>query len=87
MIDILLLLIRIYTYVIFARVLISWFPTPSNDMLRSVWTAIYAVTEPYLGIFRRIIPTVRGGGMGFDLSPLIGLIVLFVISNLLNGLR
>ena len=87
MIDVLIIAIRLYTYLILFRVIISWFPTPSNDLLRNLWSAVYALTEPYLGIFRRIIPSVGAGGMGFDLSPILGLLVLFVLGNLLNGAR
>jgi YggT family protein len=87
MIDILLLVLRLYTYLILIRAVLSWFPPPSNDLLRSVTGAIYAVTEPYLGIFRRIVPSLGAGGVGFDLSPIIGLIVIFVIQNVLSGAR
>lgn len=87
MINIILLLLRIYTYLIVVRAILSWFPNPSNDLLRSLAGAVYALTEPYLGLFRRIMPSVGAGGMGFDLSPVVGLIVLFVIENVLSGVR
>lgn len=87
MIDIILLLLWIYTYLILVRAILSWFPNPQNDLLRSVAGAVYALTEPYLSLFRRIIPSVGAGGMGFDLSPVVGLIVLFVIENVLSGVR
>ena len=41
------------------------------------------VTEPYLGIFRRIIPVARIGGTGIDFSSVVALIVLFVVLQLL----
>lgn len=87
MINIILLLLRIYTYLIVVRAILSWFSSPSNDLLRSLAGAVYALTEPYLGLFRRIMPSVGAGGMGFDLSPVVGLIVLFVIENVLSGVR
>ncbi|MCJ7797342.1 MAG: YggT family protein [Thermoleophilia bacterium] len=87
MIDILLMLLRLYTYLILIRAVLSWFPPPSNDLLKSVTGAIYAVTEPYLGIFRRILPSLGAGRVGFDLSPVIGLIVIFLIQNVLSGAR
>lgn len=87
MINIILLLLRVYTYLILARAILSWFPNPSNDLVRTLAGAVYSLTEPYLSIFRRIIPSVGAGGMGFDLSPVVGLIVLFVIENVLSGVR
>jgi uncharacterized protein YggT (Ycf19 family) len=41
------------------------------------------VTEPYLRIFRRYIPFVRFGDAALDLSPVVGLVVLFIIQRLL----
>ena len=43
-------------------------------------------TDPYLNLFRRIMPPVGGGGFALDLSPMIGLIVLFVVEAVVVGL-
>ena len=43
-------------------------------------------TDPYLNLFRRIIPPIGGGGFGLDLSPMIGIIVLFVLRGLVVAL-
>jgi YggT family protein len=69
-------LIQIYALVIFARVIISWFPITPGSFLASVNGFLYAVTEPVLGPVRRVIPPLGVGGMGLDLSPII---VFFVI--------
>jgi YggT family protein len=84
MIGILLLVLQLYTYLILIRAVLSWFPPSSNDLLKSVTGVIYALTEPYLGLFRRILPSLGAGGVGFDLSPVIGLIVIFVLQNVLS---
>jgi uncharacterized protein YggT (Ycf19 family) len=34
------------------------------------------VVDPYLRLFRRFIPQLRLGGLGLDLSPIIGILVL-----------
>ena len=44
------------------------------------------MTEPYLGLFRRVIPVVRLGGSGIDFSSVVALIVLFVVLQLLARL-
>lgn len=71
-----------YTYylLIFARVIFSWIGIPSGAFLH-IYRFVYDVTEPYLGIFRRIIPTVGP----IDFSPFIGILVLSVIQGLVVG--
>jgi YggT family protein len=84
MISILLLVLQLYTYLILIRAVLSWFPPPSNDLLKSVTGVVYALTEPYLSLFRRILPSLGAGGVGFDLSPVVGLIVIFLLQNVLS---
>lgn len=74
-------LIEAYSYLIFARVIVSWFPISPGSGLASVYGFLYSATEPVLGPIRRVIPPLGMGGMGLDLSPLV---VFFVIRLLLN---
>jgi len=80
-----LALIRVYYWLIIARMLLSWIPLPENDIVKFVYRFIYDATEPYLGLFRRLLPSLRRGGMGVDFSPLLAIVVLFVIENLVRG--
>jgi YggT family protein len=75
--------INVYIYLIIARVLLSWLPAPRGDVARSIYKMIHDVTEPYLGLFRRILPSLGGRGMGIDLSPMIAIMVLVVLRNIL----
>ena len=63
---------------IFARVLLSWFPQVSttNPLVQFVFT----ITEPILGPIRRLLP--RMGA--FDLSPMIALILIYIIQSVLS---
>jgi uncharacterized protein YggT (Ycf19 family) len=79
-----LALIRVYYWLIIIRVVLSWIPLPENDIVRLIYRFIYDATEPYLGLFRRIIPSMGRGGVGFDFSPIVGILVLFVIENLVS---
>ena len=54
-------------------------------MLRSVVDFIHQVTDPYLNIFRRILPPVGGGGFALDLSPIIAIIVLYIVRAIVVG--
>jgi YggT family protein len=80
-------LFLVYIILILIRVLLSWIPRmPYNPTLRAVLDFITDTTDPYLNIFRRIIPPLGGGGFGLDLSPMIGLIVLFILRGLVVAL-
>ncbi|MEK6277487.1 MAG: YggT family protein [Actinomycetota bacterium] len=76
----------VYIILIFARVLMSWIPRiPRSATLRPVLDFITDTTDPYLNLFRRILPSVGAGGMAIDLSPMIGIIVLFILQALIVG--
>jgi YggT family protein len=62
--------ISFYTLLILVYVLMSWI-RPSGGLLE-VYRVLGTLVEPYLGLFRRIMPST---GM-IDLSPLVGLLVL-----------
>ena len=84
-------LFLVYIIMILAWVAISWVVTfrgslPYNRPLRAVTSFINSSVEPYLNLFRRIIPSVGVGGVGLDLGPIVGLIVLFVLRGVVVAL-
>ncbi|MCW2278884.1 YggT family protein [Heliophilum fasciatum] len=62
-------------YLIFARVLISYFPHNPNG---AIFGFIYEVTEPLLGPVRRMMPA---SSMPFDFSPMVALLLLYVVER------
>jgi uncharacterized protein YggT (Ycf19 family) len=40
------------------------------------------VTDPYLNLWRRILPMARLGPAAIDLSPMVGTIVLIIVGNI-----
>jgi len=77
----------VYIILIFCRILMSYIPrVPYSVPLRAVMDFISESTDPYLNIFRRFIPTVGGGGMAFDLSPIVATFVLFILQGILVAL-
>lgn len=76
-------LIEVYSLAILARLLLSWVPLRSGTFAYRLYSILYDVTEPYLRIFRRYIPFVRFGNAALDLSPVVGLAVLFIVQRLL----
>jgi YggT family protein len=77
----------VYLVLIFIRILISWIPRmPYNRYLAAVLQFVSDVTDPYLNLFRRILPPVRMGSGALDLSPIIATIVLIFVSSIVARL-
>jgi YggT family protein len=82
--DYLQTLLYVYIVLIFVRILLTWIPRiPYNRVLNAVITFINDVTDPYLNLFRRILPPVRIGPGALDLSPTVGIIVLIVVGGII----
>ncbi|HEX6752377.1 MAG TPA: YggT family protein [Solirubrobacterales bacterium] len=80
-------LFLVYTILIFLNVLISWVPRmPYNRPLRATLDFVKETTDPYLNFFRRFLPPLGGSGFALDLSPIIGVIALFVGRAIVVGL-
>ncbi len=73
----------VYLVLIFVRVLLTWIPRmPYNRYLRAVVGFIEETTDPYLNLFRRLLPPLgRGGGFALDLSPVLAILVLIVLGG------
>jgi YggT family protein len=73
-------LFLVYIILVLLNVLSSWIPRmPYSPVLRAVLDFVHETTDPYLNLFRRVLPPVGGGGFALDLSPMIGIVVLFVL--------
>jgi YggT family protein len=64
----------VYVLLIFAYVLMSWIRLPYSIWLSRIQRFLYDVCEPYLRLFRRILPPLGP----LDLSPMVAVIVLFI---------
>jgi YggT family protein len=65
-----------YGLLILVYVILSWFPVGRGGVISDIYRVLASVCEPYIGIFRRIVPMAGAGGAGIDFSPLIALLVL-----------
>lgn len=80
-------LIIVYIGLIFCNILISYVPRmPYRPWLRSVLDFITDTTNPYLNLFRRFLPPIGGGGFAFDLSPMLGILLLFLLQRIIPSL-
>jgi len=81
----------VYFILIFARIILSWVYAaqrgmPTNRNLRAVIDFVHQTTDPYLNIFRRLLPPIGGARMALDLSPIIAIILLFIAQAVVVGL-
>ena len=73
--------VQIFSFLLLIRVLLTWFP--SIDWNNGALSALCSLTDPYLNIFRGIIPPIGG----FDISSLLAFLLLNVIQNLITNLQ
>jgi YggT family protein len=73
--------LSVYWYILIARIILSWVtafsawtPPPA---VAPVVGAIYELTEPVMGFFRRYIPAIGG----LDLSPIVIFVILSILRN------
>ena len=70
----------IYVILLLVRVLLTWFPNIDWD--NPVFATLASVTDPYLNLFRNIIPPIGG----LDLSAILAFIVLNLLRNFLSAI-
>jgi YggT family protein len=89
LLNLLCVVLTVYTILLFVRVIISWaslfgFRPPYSGPLRTILDLLDDVTEPILRPLRALIPPIRAGGVGLDLSILIAFVILAVLRTALN---
>jgi YggT family protein len=72
--NIILQLLSLYSFVVIAYILMSWFP---NARESTIGQFISSLVEPYLAPFRKIIPPL---GM-IDISPIVAILALRFASS------
>ncbi|SHM98463.1 YggT family protein [Roseibium suaedae] len=82
--DVVLLVLQLYTYVIIASAIFSWLYAfniinSSNQLVYSIGQMLYNLTEPVLRPIRRVMPNLGG----IDLSPIALLLLIFLIQNVI----
>jgi YggT family protein len=74
--------ITVYILVILAYIITSWIRLPYSPTLNRIQRFLYDVCDPYLRLFRRVVPPLGP----LDLSPMLAVIVLLVVQQLLHAL-
>lgn len=76
--------IQLYIVLLFARLILSWFPIDPWSKWSRVVAALARITDPVLVPIRRIMPPLRLGGMAVDLSPIVLFLALEIVLSILQ---
>jgi YggT family protein len=74
--------ILVYTLLILAYIILSWVRLPYSVWLNRVQRFLYDVVDPYLRLFRRVLPPLGP----LDLSPMVAVIVLVIVRQILDSI-
>ena len=74
--------IWVYILLIFVYVLSSWVRLPYSPWLRRIQDFLRDVCEPYLRLFRRLLPSFGP----LDLSPVVGVLVLVILMRVVDAI-
>jgi YggT family protein len=69
--------VSVYALVILLYIITTWLRLPYSPALNRIQRFLYDVSEPYLRLFRRILPSFGP----LDLSPMIAIIVLVILGQ------
>ena len=72
----------VYILLIFAYIITSWIRLPYSLWLNRVQRFLYDVCEPYLRLFRRILPPFGP----LDLSPMVAILSLVIARTVVDSL-
>jgi len=81
--NIVMLALDLYKYVIIASAVMSWLIAFNvvnirNDVVRSIWNTLVALTEPLLAPIRRYLPNTGG----IDISPVILFLLILLVQQI-----
>jgi YggT family protein len=82
--DVVLLVLNLYTWVIIASAVLSWLlafnvVNYNNTVVRSIWSTIQALTEPLLAPIRKRLPVMGA----IDIAPIILLLTIFFLERVI----
>lgn len=77
------IVLQLFLLCLLGRIVLSWFPPSGGGAMETVRSVLYTITEPVLAPVRSILPPVRLGGIGLDLSVTIVFILVLVVLGVL----
>lgn len=82
--DLLVTLLLVYFYAVFAWVILSWIRVSSTHPLGRIQVFLDRIIYPVILPIRRVIPPIRIGGGALDLSPIVLLIAIQILISIIN---
>ena len=84
LLDVILIVLRLYTYILVIVVIMSWLISFGvvnvyNNVVRAIWDALNAMTEPLLRPIRNFLPSFSG----LDISPLVLMLLIFLLQDII----
>jgi YggT family protein len=83
-VDLLVTLLTIYFYAVFAWVILSWIRVSSTHPLGRVQAFLDRIIYPVILPIRRVIPPIRLGGGALDLSPIVLLVGIQILMSIIR---
>ena len=82
--DVVLIVLQLFTYVLICAAILSWLigfnvVNYSNNVVRSIWDMLHAVSEPVLRPIRSRLPDMGG----VDISPVIAILGIILLERLI----
>lgn len=82
LLQIVQLLLTVFTFIIVAQAILSWLIAfnvinTHNEFVRALWNGLQTITEPVYRPIRRVLPDFGA----LDISPLVVLLVLYILNN------
>lgn len=82
--DIILLIIQLYWWIVLAMIIMSWLISfniinTRNQFVAAVWRILNQLTEPVLRPIRQVVPSFSG----LDISPIILFLILFLVERII----
>ena len=83
LLDIVQLLLTVFTFIIVAQAILSWLIAFNvintyNEFVRALWNGLKVITEPFYRPIRRVLPDFGA----LDISPLVLLLILYILNNI-----
>jgi uncharacterized protein YggT (Ycf19 family) len=75
-------LTTLYSFALIGRIFLEMILGPYHRVV----FFLRRITEPALAPIRRLLPTIQAGGMGWDLAPMVALLLLWVLEQFLTRL-
>ncbi|GLK66511.1 YggT family protein [Hansschlegelia plantiphila] len=84
LLDVVLLALQLYTWLLIASAILSWLiafnvVNTRNSVVSAIWDFLFRVTEPLLRPIRNLLPYMGG----IDISPIILLLIIFLIERVI----